>query len=60
MYKIQIKLVPKSFLRQTIERHSRHTAERTDGFLVQRLSLDSPRFCHKRLRTTILTYFLAC
>ena len=58
MYKIQIKLGLKSFLRQTIE-GTDGTAERTDGYLVERLSLDSPRFCHKRLRTTILTYVLA-
>jgi len=54
MYKIEIKLRPKSFLRQTTE-GTAGTAERTDGFLVQRLSLDPPRLCHKGLRTTILT-----
>jgi hypothetical protein len=48
MYKIQIKLGPKSFLRQSVE-GTAGIAERTDGFLVERSSLDSPRFCHKRL-----------
>jgi hypothetical protein len=55
MYKIEIKLWRKSVRRQTVE-GAAGTAERTDEFVAELLSLDSPRFYHKRLRTTILTY----